>query len=140
MELACADSGVLIGWYNSQLIAGDPPNSFVGVFIEGPSRIGHYFRPVFAVSDAIRGALNEGPVLRADSRPRRWTLDYDPTANDGRGHISATLDGLQAVLDLPHGARAGNAAFDRFGVLSWRQGGHCVEIYFDELSFTSSAP
>ena len=137
MTLASADSGVLIGWYNSHITAGIPPNNFVGAFIEGPSRIGHYFRPVFASSADIRGALNEGPVLRGDSTSHEWTIRYDPEANAGQGRIVTILDGVEAALDMPPEARKDNAAFDRFGVLSWQRGGHCVEVYFDDLAFTS---
>jgi hypothetical protein len=137
MTLGSADSGVLIGWYNSSTPIGIPPANFIGVFIEGPSRIGHYFRPAFGNAENVRGNLNEGPVLRADSTPDEWTLNYDPKANGGQGRIVATHDGQEAVLDLPPNARTGNASFDRFGVLSWNHGGHCVDVYFDDLTFTS---
>ncbi len=137
LELGSADSGVLIGWYNSQTPIGTPPSNFLGVFIEGPSRIGHYFRPSFANAKGAGATMNEGPVIHADSTPHTWTLTYDPKANNGQGQIIATLDGQQAAMDLPPGIREGGATFDRFGVLSYNQGGHCVDVYFDDLAFTS---
>ena len=47
-----------------------------------------------------------------------------------------TLDDETVGLDLTREQRKGNAALDRFGFLSWHRGGHFVEIYFDDVSFT----
>jgi hypothetical protein len=132
MTAAAADSGVLIGWFNEATHHGAPPMNFLGVFVEGPSRIGHYFRPVFGTSDDLKAAMNDGPVLYADSVPRTWTLDYNPEAS----RIEVTLDGQSIALDVPPEARKGNAIFNRFGMLSWLRGGHFVMLYLDDLAFT----
>jgi len=137
MTLGSADSGLLIGWYNSHTPIGAPPMNFLGIFIEGPSRIGHYFRPALGTSDNGAQVGGSGPVIRADGASHAWTFEYDPAANDGKGRATATLDGASAVLDVSEAARKGNAAFDRFGVLSWLRGGHCAELFFDDLAFTS---
>ena len=44
-QRAAVDCGLLIGGFNSNTAIGAPPNNFAGVLVEGPSRIGHYFRP-----------------------------------------------------------------------------------------------
>jgi len=66
---AGTDSGVLIGWFNSHTYIGAPPMNFIGIFIEGPSRIGHYVRPAYANAYDQREVAGEGPVLRPDGRP-----------------------------------------------------------------------
>ncbi|MCC6698523.1 MAG: hypothetical protein IT365_23070 [Candidatus Hydrogenedentes bacterium] len=137
MTAASADSAVLIGWFNKETFIGAPPAHFLGVLIEGPSRIGHYFRPAFCSSDGIRAVLQEGPVIQPDSVSHEWTIEYDPAAKDGAGAIVVTLDDQKVALDLTPEARKGNAAFNRFGMLTWNRGGHFVEVYLDDLAFTS---
>jgi hypothetical protein len=134
---AAADSAVLVGWFNSRTFIGAPPANFLGILVEGPSRIGHYFRPVCGSSDDVKCVAPEGPVIRPDSRPHTWRLHYDPTASDGHGRVLVTLDDESVAWDLPPEIRAGNAAFDRFGFVSWHRGGHFVEIYFDDLTYSA---
>lgn len=136
MHGAAADSAVLLGWFNSRTAIGAPPDNFVGVLVEGPSRIGHYFRPTCGTSDDLRAIKDRGPLLRPDGTTHEWTLTYTPGEATG-GRIEATLDGASVTLDLDAALRKGNAAFDRFGVLSWHRGGHFVEIYLDDLVYSS---
>ncbi|MBI4556954.1 MAG: hypothetical protein HY706_05165 [Candidatus Hydrogenedentes bacterium] len=137
MQAGAADSALLVGWFNSRTYIGGPPANFLGILIEGPSRIGHYFRPIYHTSDDIRGGLEEGPLVRADDKVHNWSVSYDPSANNGIGKIVAVFDGESLLLDLTPAARKGNAAFDRFGFLSWQRGGHCVEMHFDDLEYTA---
>jgi hypothetical protein len=137
LTASAADSAVLIGWFNSHTPIGAPPLNFLGVFIEGPSRVGHYVRPAYGTSDDLKGVLSEGPIVWPDSKSHEWALQYNPDANDSLGRIVVTFDGEFVELDLSEEARKGNAAFDRFGVLSWNRGGHFVEVFFDDLAFTA---
>lgn len=70
LTAAAADSGVLIGWLNSHTYIGAPPMNFLGVFIEGPSRVGHHVRPAYANAYNQRDVVNQGPVLHPDGKPR----------------------------------------------------------------------
>lgn len=139
LRRASADSAILFGWFNSFTPIGAPPLNFAGILIEGPSAVGHYFRPVCRNAEETQAAMKKGPVLRPDEKPHQWTLHYDPKANERRGRIEASLDGQPVSLDLTEGLQKTNAAFDRFGFLSWQRGGHFVEIYFDDLSYTAGA-
>jgi len=132
MTAAAADSGVLIGWFNEATHRGAPPMNFLGVFVEGPSRIGHYFRPVYGNAEDRSAAMNDGPIIHADSKPHTWTLDYAPESS----RITVTLDGQEIGLDVPPEVRKGNAAFNRFGLLTWLRGGHFLKLYLDDLEFT----
>ncbi len=137
LRAASSDSGILVGWFNSLTYIGAPPPNFLGIFIEGPSRIGHYVRPAYGTSDDVKGVMGSGPIIRPDGKGHDWTLRYDPRANEGRGRIVMTLDGHSVSMDLKVEARKGNAAFDRFGFVSWHRGGHFVEIYFDDIAYTA---
>src|SRR5262245_46290043 len=48
----------------------------------------------------------------------RWTLNYDPDGNNGRGVVTATIDGVKAVCNLTEGHKDDGAEFNRFGLLN----------------------
>lgn len=137
LTAASADSAILLGWFNSHTPVGAPPLNFLGVLIEGPSRAGHYFRPAYGTSDNLKSVLREGPIVRPDSRSHEWSFHYRPEMNGEGGRITVKFDGESVNLDLPETARKGNAAFDHFGFLSWNRGGHFVEVFFDDLTYTA---
>jgi hypothetical protein len=140
MLKAGADSAALLGWFDSNSIQEGPglPRNFIGVMIEGPSRIGHYFRPGYMSQGGIGEAPGIGPTLRPDATRHEWTMKYDPEANSGNGSMTVTLDGKPVTLDLRPGARENGGTFDRFGWVTFLRGGHHVEIYFDDLKYTVS--
>lgn len=80
-----------------------------------------------------------GPVVRPDGKPRLWSIHYRPGDKARAGQITVTLDDRPVTLDVTPAMTAGNAAFDRFGLLSWHRGGHDVDIHFDDLEYTASA-
>jgi len=130
------DSALLLGWFNTRTAIGAPPDNFLGLMIEGPSRVGHYFRPAYGASEGQKAVMDHGPVIRPDGAPHEWALHYAPDTS----RITVTLDSERIALDVPAAARKGNAVFDRFGAVSWHRGGHFVELYFDDLSFTVQQP
>ena len=136
MVRASADSAVLIGWFNSETHIGAPPSNFVGIMVEGPSRIGHYFRPVYANSQDQHEIMKSGPVIKPARISHPWRLAYLPDANNGDGQITVTFNDETISLNLKPGVRSGGAVFDRFGMLSFQRGGHFVDIYFDDISYT----
>ena len=136
MIRASADSAVLIGWFNSRTHIGAPPSNFVGIMVEGPSRVGHYFRPVYANSQGQYEIMGKGPVIKPSRTSHRWRLSYTPDANDGDGQVTVTFNDETVSLNLKPGIRTDGAVFDRFGILSFQRGGHFVDIYFDDISYT----
>jgi hypothetical protein len=64
-----------------------------------------------------------------------WSLTYDPDANEGRGSVTATIDGETAVCHLDPGHKADGATFDRCGLLnipkSFDTGG---EVWLDDFA------
>ncbi|MCB9781344.1 MAG: hypothetical protein H6751_00050 [Candidatus Omnitrophica bacterium] len=137
MLKAGADSAGMIGWFNSKTFReGSIPRNFLGVQIEGPSRVGHYFRPAYMNDQLVGENPGQGPLIRPDGKQYEWKLVYDPEANNGLGEITVQLNGEKVSLPLRPGAREGGAEFDRFGMVTFLRGGHHVEIYFDDLTYT----
>ncbi len=140
------DSGVYIGWFDSETrkaytgsnTISDQPN-FLGVLIEGPSRFGHGFRAGYANADA------QGKHFDAESSPRilpdgvthDWEIHYFPNEAGGNGRITIVFDGQLRMLNLTPGHKAAGATFDRFGLFAMQVGGHHVETYWDDLTFTA---
>lgn len=139
MTRACADSGMFLGWFNSAT-RDEVPSNFVGIVIEGPSRVGHYFRVRYGTSQGQGGDSKTGPVIMADGKSHLWTLEYDPQANGGGGRIVAALDGKRVALDMVPGHKQQGASFNRFGVFNMRRGGHYMTVYFDDLKYTVASP
>ena len=151
LRKAGSDSGVYIGWFGG----GDKRNnetpehearqrSYLAIMVEGPSRVGHFFRPSYSTSSGVGlTASGEGadgkaawPVIRPDGQVHDWSLHYRPGGADGRGRIEVTFDGETHTMDLPPGHRQIGASFDRFGIFNIQSGGHHVEVYLDDVSFT----
>ena len=142
---AGSDSAVYFGWFDaaSKRVdlpagAGFPQKNFLGVMVEGPSRVGHYFRPAYGCSDGEGAFPDDGPVIRPDGQPHDWAIVYDPSAAGGNGRITVTFDGNQQSLDLRRGDRRRGATFDRFGLFNLQRGGNHAVIYLDDLTYTAN--
>jgi hypothetical protein len=142
-----SDSTTLIGFFhsadsvrssNSQ--ASATPENFVGAAIEGPSAEGFYFYPVYGLDQEGEDSSGRGtptpPAIYPDGDSRRWTLDYDPLANEGRGRITLSLDGQTVTLDLADGHKQIGAHFNRFGIITTHIDGNGQTVYFDDLTYT----
>jgi hypothetical protein len=144
---AGSDSAVYIGWFDSATKRASTPTkgdlaqkNHLAVLIEGPSRIGHYFRPSYFCADGDGVLSDEGPVIRPDGQPHDWALRYDPAGAGGNGQITVTFDGSEQTLALRPGDKARGATFDRFGLFNLQSGGNHVIVYLDDLSYTSRRP
>src|SRR5262249_55561916 len=81
------DSTTLLGFFHSKdSVAVNPsqavglPRNFFGVAVEGPSREGFCFYPLYRLGD--KGPRNAPPAsalhILPDGKPHDWTLRYDP--------------------------------------------------------------
>jgi hypothetical protein len=141
---ANSDSGVYLGWFDSAARRWPqeprerrPDGGFVAVMIEGPSRIGHYFRPAYRTGPGQDSMAQDGATIRPDGQVHEWSLRYAPAEGGGDGRIEVTFDGVRQALDLKPGHRRLGASFDRFGLFNIQTGGQHVMIYLDNLSYTS---
>ncbi len=133
------DSDMQLGWFNSaakEKGSGDTEN-FVGVHVGGPTRIGHYFIPVFANARGEVGKVEKGPIL-IPGKVLEWSLVYDPAANGGNGEMQVTLGSETVTLPLKPGLKAKGASLDRFGLFTSTAGGQMVKIYLDDLKYTAA--
>jgi hypothetical protein len=139
------DSTILIGFFHSKdsmthsaAQRSGIPENFLGAAIEGPSREGFFFYPVYGVNQEAQGrglrSDVKPPYIYPNGKSHDWTLDYNPTANGGR--ITVTLDGKSTSLDLSPAHRAIGARFDRFGVVTTHIDGNGQHVYLDDLSYT----
>jgi hypothetical protein len=137
---AGSDSAVYLGWFNSasktNKTAADhevPQSSILAVLLEGPSDVGHYFRPAYATARGRGMIQDRGPIIRPDGRAHHWSLRYSPQSRQ----ITVQLDGETRTLSIDPGHQREGAIFDRFGLFNLQVGGHFVDVALDDLTYTS---
>ena len=116
--------------------AGFPMRNMLGFVIADSSAVGYYLNPLVSGKDR-NGHDSSLGVFTPDRRRRRFTLSYDPNANNGIGRITASLDEQTQTIDLSPDVRQSGALFNRFGLANVRRGGHSVEFYVDDISYTT---
>jgi hypothetical protein len=144
LKRGVSDSSVLIGFFHSQdSTAVSPsqssgiPKSFLGISTDGPSREGFHFAPIYRTSGDRQGYASPPlPRIQPDGKAHDWTLDYSPTAANGRGQITVTLDKQMMKLVLGETDRVAGGRFDRFGLITTWVDGNSQTIYFDDLTYT----
>jgi hypothetical protein len=142
---AGSDSGLYLGWFDSTSKKNkslsdykEPQKNFMAIAIEGPSRIGHYFRPAYAASDGKGELKEEGPIIRPDGKVHHWSLHYRPDGAGGNGQITVRFDDDTQTLDLKPGHKQSGATFDRFGFFNMQSGGWHVQVYVDDLTYSKA--
>ena len=105
------DSTASIGFYNATWSMKTNPSQnqsipmdYLGINIEGPSREGFFFYPVYRVhggqAKVLGGTAGKAPRIYPDRTVHDWSLAYDPGAANGRGRITVSLDKQSCTLDL----------------------------------------
>lgn len=145
MRRGVTDSTTLFGFFNSKdsMRRNDAqndglPESVGGVHIEGPSREGFLFYPVYRLKDG-RGKhsrVSGFPHIYPDSKSHDWTFEYSPDAADGRGRITVSLDGKAGSFDLEKGEKSRGTTFDRFGIITSWIDGNSQDVYWDDITYT----
>jgi hypothetical protein len=145
MHRGISDSTTLFGFFHSKHsvavakkapVTGFPAN-FLGIAIEGPSREGFLFYPVYHVpnADARYASGPDLPHIMPDGKSHEWSLDYTPPSDDRPGKLQATLGkgaGSLEIAELPQET----VEFDRFGIVTTWIDGNSQRVYFDDLSYT----
>jgi hypothetical protein len=141
---AGSDSGVYFGWFDSRSKTNketsdhlEPPRNFVAILLEGPSRIGHYFRGAYRTATGDGELDDTGPIIHPDGQVHEWSILYSPHAAGGDGAITVKLDDHSETLPLGPGHWKRGASFDRFGLFNLQVGGHFVDIAIDDLTYTA---
>ena len=139
-----SDSTSLIGFFHateSIAVSDTPtsgfPNNFLGAAIEGPSREGFLFYPVYRLSAGEAYARDADlPHILSDGEPHDWSFAYDPAVAGDRGRVTVTFDGQAVPLDFAPGHRDGQTRFNRFGIVTTWIDGNGQHVYFDDLTYT----
>lgn len=140
-----SDSTTLLGFYHAResLKTTDSqatgwPRSFLGVAIEGPSRVGFQLYPaVHDAGDQTGYARNDDlPTILPNGAVHRWTLQYHPPHGTQPGECIVALDGRPVRLELPVSESAAETQFDRFGLITTWIDGNGQQVYFDDLTYT----
>jgi hypothetical protein len=144
-----SDSTTLIGFFHSEdsmsvnrSQSSMLPRSFLGVAVEGPSREGFFFAPVYRIHGEGQGVTGGGdrPHILPDGATHTWSLTYSPEEAGGQGRITVTLDKRSVHLDLQAGHKTPETRFDRFGIITTWIDGNGQRIYFDDLTYTFRQP
>ena len=142
------DSALMFGWFSAEAKRREPVppdgvrSDYLAIVVEGPSRVGHFFRAGYMTSKkngdapSHEGEPGQAPVIRPDGAVHRWSLHYEPEAAAGRGRMTTTFDDETRYVELREGARAEGATFDRFGVFNAEAGGSHVRAYLDDVSYS----
>jgi hypothetical protein len=143
---AGSDSGVYFGFFDAAAKRNKAtsdkqaaPTNVLGILVEGPSQIGHYFRGGYYNRLGQGRFESSGPTIRPDGQVHRWSLRYSPNGADEAGEITVTFDGQTQTSRVPKELKAAGAHFDRFGIFNLQVGGHFVDLYLDDLKFTRTA-
>lgn len=116
--------------------AGHPFPNMLGIAVSDLSAVGYYFSPLCV--DARGNATHaSGPVFTPSKLRRQFHVRYDPMANNGVGQLDITLDGTTFALQLTPDQRKAGLKLNRFGLANVRRGGHSVEFYLDDLTYTA---
>jgi len=137
------DGRMLLGYFNKEArlanikgeYKGNPPNQFLGLEIMDQTSLGYSFTAVSSPRQDI-SFEKRGPVFIPDQIPRSFSFEYDPNAGKA-GRITVTLGNDKFTADLTHEQRKVGATFNRFGLLNPRKGGKYVDVYIDDLLYSS---
>ncbi len=146
MRRGISDSTILLGFFHSKhsiAVAEKPPvtgfpANMLGVAIEGPSREGFLFYPVYHLSNGaaeFARDTSELPHILPDGESHQWSLDYTPPTGARPGRLQAALDKRASSLEIVAIPQE-SAEFDRFGIVTTWIDGNSQRVYFDDLSYT----
>ena len=140
------DARIFIGWFNAEEKKdplsengeeeGHPLNQSMGMSLLDSSDISHWFDAICAPTFELASHF-EGPIIAPLRKRQHFSFKYDPDANNGIGSIVFDLDGVENTLNLKLEQRKAGATFDRFGIMNARRGGKHIDIYFDDLNYTT---
>lgn len=140
-----SDSTTLIGFFDAEtsMATSEAPSSgfpmnFVGLAIEGPSSEGFYLYPAYRVSQGADGYARgpELPRILPNGESHDWAFEYSPSADNGRGQVTVTLDGRSHHGDLPSRRQESPARLNRFGIVTTWIDGNGQQVFFDDLSYS----
>jgi hypothetical protein len=154
--LALADGGthLLLGFFNANTAKEWRTANTISIRING--RGDHFFAYVeYCTSKWRAGGDSPTPFptkqdpqsgkqaligFASGGKVHKWSLRYDPAANDGSGAVTATIDDATAVCHLDPGHKSDGAVFNRFGILNvMKSADNGTDIHLDDITVNGRA-
>jgi hypothetical protein len=135
-NVGAPDSGCYLAFFNADKLKQFKRENILGIQIEGPSRVGHYIRPVLYTSTGAKCIPETGPIVPLDNKPHKFALEFDPTAKK----LTRTYDDKTQSIDIPEKLLKEETTFDHFGLFPGMAGGSQVVLSFDNLTYTIATP
>jgi len=137
------DGRMLLGYFNRQEkmaaiegeYKGNPPHQFLGLEVMDKTKHGYNLAAVCSPRQDI-SFEHRGPVMIPDRVQKPFTFEYDPNAGIA-GRITVTLAGDTFAKDLSKEQRNVGSEFDHFGLHNPRKGGKYVDVYIDDMKYSS---
>jgi len=140
MPRTCVDAGLYLGWFNTATYDSTTtdnilaPKNFLGALVESPSREGQKINACYRTGTGTYDLQTDSPRLLPPTGPLDWTIDYDPSLS--KDNLVVTVAEQKSVLTVPRSVRHENTTFNAFGMGTTRKGGHWIEMFFDDLTYT----
>ncbi|MFC1549994.1 hypothetical protein ACFL46_01735 [Candidatus Neomarinimicrobiota bacterium] len=136
------DGRMLLGYFNKKgklsditgEYKGNPPDQFLGLEVMDQTRFGYNFTAVCSPRQDISTEYR-GSIYIPDRIRRPFTFEYNP--NIAAGRITFALGEESFTVDLTSEQRSAGSTFNRFGLLNPRKGGKYVDVYIDDLSYST---
>lgn len=140
------DGRMLIGYFNKKdklsdikgEYKGNPPHQYLGLEVMDQTRYGYNFTAVCSPRQD-KSFEKRGPIYIPDRIRRDFSFEYNPDEGEA-GRIKVTLGDDTFTADLTNEQREIGSTFDRFGLLNPRKGGKYVDVYVDDLKYSSRKP
>jgi hypothetical protein len=153
MFVAPGGTHLLLGFFNAAAAKEWRTNSTISLRIQarGPDR---FFAYVEYCTSKWRAGGDSTPFPSAPDpktgrsqligfptgKALKWMLTYDPEGNDGRGIVTATIDGKTAICNVAADHKADGARFDHFGIMNVAKSADVgSEFYIDDLTVNGNA-
>ncbi len=143
------DAAMFLGYFNEAdqtnknmegADAGFPVPNMLGISLADSTAVGYYFQPLVVSNRGEKSSIRRGPVFTPTAERKKFSFEYNPNAQNGCGQVVVSLGEKEYYFDLSADVRQQGAVFDHFGLMSVRRGGNSVEVYLDDLSYTSRIP
>ncbi len=140
MTRTCVDAGLYLGWFNTATYDSPTthniltPKNFVGAVVESPSLEGQKINACYRTGAGTYGLQTSSPKLVPPTGPLNWAIDYDPLLPTN--NLVVTVAGEKTTLTVPRSSRGEKTTFDAFGIGTTRKGGHWIEMFFDDVTYT----
>lgn len=131
-----ADSDILFGYFDEKgAYSHLEVSSFIGIHIGGPTRIGHRFEALAYSQDGKRHTpeASNTPVIHSNGKSWPFEWRYDPRTR----LVDWILDDQSFRYQIPEELNQELTRYNLFGILPMRPDGQAVEIYFDNLTWTT---